>query len=331
MNDGNGGSMYTGDALRSTRRDVLIAGGGVAMAGLAGCLSGDSEAGGIGGGEGSNDEISAVAGSFFMLYDLAINVAGETLDVEDLVPTGAHGDDWEPDPGVIEDVASADVFVYIDGFRAWSDDIAASLPEDYPDVVVVDAAEGIEYIEGEDGRDDDPHFWMDPPKAIQAVENIRDGFVDADPNNAETYEENADAFIAEIEDVHDRFEETMENRTKNLIVIGSHDSFQYWTRRYGIEIYSPVGISPDAEPTPEEMERVDDLVTEHGLDYVLYDKYEPTDLADALAEETGTETLPLSPIEATTEEQLDQGMGWVEHMLEINLETLRKALAVEGE
>lgn len=310
-----------------SRRKVLSSAGATAVVGLAGCVGEMpwNEASGAGG----DGEISAVAGSFFMLYDLARNVAGEQLAVEDLVPVGAHGDDWEPDPNVMERVAEADVFVYIDGFRGWSDDVAGSLPEDFPEMVVIDAAEGIDYIEGEAGREEDPHFWMDPLKAKDAVENIRDGFVEADPDNGDGYEDNTDALLAELDVVHDAFETIAENRSRDLIVVGSHDSYQYWIPRYGFDIYSPVGIDPDSEPSPQEMDQVRSLVDEHDLDYILYDMYEPTDYAESLAAETDTEILPLSPIEATTEEQLEDGMGYVEHQLDINAETLRKALGVE--
>lgn len=306
---------------RLTRRGAIAAGLSATSFALAGC-SGEADDGA------EADGLSAVNGSFFMLYDLARNVAGEQLRVEDLVPTGSHGDDWEPGPEIIETVAEADAFVYIHGFRGWSDRVANSLPEDYPDIVVIDAAEDIEFIEGEAGRDVDPHFWLDPLLAKDAVETIRDGFAESDPEHADVYDQQADAYMGRLDDVHAEYEHAMANRQQDLIVIGSHDSFQYWTNRYDLEIHSPVGISPDGEPTAREMQEITELVEANDLQYILYDMYEPKDYAERLAEETGTDLLPLSPIEATTEEQLEAGLGYVEHMLEINLDTLEQALEV---
>lgn len=302
-----------------TRRQAVASGLTIAV-GLAGCVGGE---------DGEDDaSTSAVNGSFFMLYDLARHVAGDELTVEDLVPVGAHGDDWEPSPDIIEDIAEADIFVYIDGFRGWSDSVAESLPQDYPEIVVIDAAAGIEYISGESGRGEDPHFWLDPLLAIDAVENIRDGFIDADEANESGYEENAAQLIERLDDVHDQYASAMERREKDVIVVGSHDSYQYWTDLYDLEIHSPVGISPDGEPTAREMEEITDIVEANELEYILYDMYESMNYAESLQAETATELLPLSPIEATTEEQLEDGMGYVEHMLDINLDTLKQALAV---
>lgn len=315
--------MNDGNISYSLSRRAYLAGGLATMgANISGCLESNPA-------NTDSSSISAVNGSFFMLYDLARQVAGDQLLVEDLVPTGSHGDDWEPSPGIIEDIANADVFVYISGFRTWSDDIAATLPDDYPDVVVIDAAEGIEYIEGETGRDVDPHFWLDPLLTQEAVKNIRDGFADADPEHAAGYEENADDFLDQLTNVHEQYEEAMNHRRTDVIVIGSHDSFQYWTERYDLDIYSPVGISPDGQPTAQELAEITDIVEENDLEYVLYDKYEPKDYAQSIAAETNTDLLPLSPIEATTQEQLEADMGYIEHMLEINLHTLEAALDVE--
>jgi zinc transport system substrate-binding protein len=45
----------------------------------------------------------------------------------------------------------------------------------------------------------DPHIWLDPKRAIEQVENIRDGLIAADPEGEAEYTANAEAFIAELE------------------------------------------------------------------------------------------------------------------------------------
>ena len=42
----------------------------------------------------------------------------------------------------------------------------------------------------------DPHIWLDPLRAAQQVETIRDGLVAADPGCAETYRRNAAQAVA---------------------------------------------------------------------------------------------------------------------------------------
>jgi zinc transport system substrate-binding protein len=45
----------------------------------------------------------------------------------------------------------------------------------------------------------DPHVWLDPKRAVEQVENIRDGLIAADPEGEAEYTANAEAFIAELE------------------------------------------------------------------------------------------------------------------------------------
>ena len=45
----------------------------------------------------------------------------------------------------------------------------------------------------------DPHIWLDPKRAIEQVENIRDGLIAADPEGEAEYTANAEAFIDDLQ------------------------------------------------------------------------------------------------------------------------------------
>jgi len=128
------------------RRKFIGAAGAAVAVPFAGCLDGNGDDGGDDGADGvSSGDGLEVNAAFFALYDLARNVARETDTVVDLVPVGSHGDDWEPRPRIVENIQDGDVFVYIDGFRRWSDDQAENIGDE---VTVIDAGEGVEFIEG---------------------------------------------------------------------------------------------------------------------------------------------------------------------------------------
>jgi len=334
------------DRCRTTRRRVLAAGGGLLGTTLAGCIGGgggdDDGSGGNASGsdnpDGSADDgqasdsdddtsFSALA-SFVMPYDVARQVGGEHVTVEDIVPMGEHGHDWDPDPGVVRDIEDADAFIYTRDFSSWQDDAADELAND-DDTTVIEISEGITFIDSP-AEDNDEHFWMNPIELQAGVENVVRGFSEMDPDNADTYEENGEAYIEELDALDAEFRDLADRRQQDQVIIGSHDSFQWWWDRYGFDIFSPVGISPDNEASAAEIQEVEELVEEHDVQYILYDMLEPTNLAESLAEETGTEILPLSPIEGITEEMIEDGVEtYFDHQREINLETLELALEVE--
>lgn len=187
--------------------------------------------------------------------------------------------------------------------------------------------------EGEEGHGHDhsggtdPHFWLDPRRAKQAVGNIRSGFVDVDSDNASAYAENAEAYRTRLDELDSSFESALEGASKDVVFVAGHNAFQYLGQRYGFEVQTLTGLSPDDQPTPRDIERAQEIVAEHDLQYVCADPLESQKAANQLVAETdATEVLPLTPIPGQTQEWADEDWGYVEIMENINLETLKQAL-----
>lgn len=341
--------------MMETRRDFLRLGAGsVAAVGGAGCLDSFGE-GGAPDVESEGGGNAAATASFYTLYDFARNVGGDALDVENAVPTGQHGHGWEPQSDITADVIERDAFVHlgVEGFQRWADEIVAEIEGNHEDdVTLIPAAEGIElseyddhgheedghhgdeddHAEGDhdhDGEGDyDPHFWIDPVRARQAVENVRDGLMEADEGNADVYEENAGEYLDELEALHGRFEEGLADRDHGVVVVAGHDSYGYLAERYGFEIHTPQGVSPDAKATPNEIAETVDLVEREGLEYVLYDHFDGDTLARTIVEEAegAVDVARLSPAESITQEWRSDGLDYIGQMEGINLPSLRRAL-----
>lgn len=178
---------------------------------------------------------------------------------------------------------------------------------------------------GHDGVD--PHYWLDPIRAAESVEVIADGLAEADPDNAGTYETNADEYVAELEALHEEFESTLADRAVDTVVVAGHDSYQYLAARYDFEIHSPVGVSPNVEPSSSEIATTIEVVDEHDVDVVLYDAFGSPTLAETVVRESNaSEAIPVSPLEGTTPEWDDRGWGYVEQMRKLNLPAFEAAL-----
>jgi len=181
--------------------------------------------------------------------------------------------------------------------------------------------------DGHDHSGEDPHFWLDPTRAKQAVSNIRSGFVDIDSDNAGAYADNAESYRSRLDELDSSFESALESASKDVVFVAGHNAFQYLGQRYGFEVETLTGLSPDDQPTPQDIERAQEIIAEHDLQYVCADPLESQQAANQLVSETdATEVLPLTPIPGQTQEWADQGWGYVEIMENVNLETLRTAL-----
>ena len=334
-----------------TRRRLLSGVAGTAGAGvLAGCTSDDSSSGSGSGG-------ATAQASFFVFGDIAAQVAGDTAESNLLVPVGQHGHGWEPGPSVQTDIRNADLLVHgMNGFQPWIDDIRSDLEADDAGVTTLDVSTGIDLLEAgeghnheegdhdenghnegdhdEDGHNEgdhgsgmDPHFWMDPLRVKEAVGNVRQGFVDTDPDNADAYAENTEEFRSDLDDLHERIESMVDDTSKDVILVAGHDSWQYFGDRYGIEVRALTDVSPDDRPTLQDIEQAQEIIERHDLRYICADPLEPQQAPNQLVAETSAEeVLSLTALPGLTEEWEGEGWGYIDVMKKVNLPALERAL-----
>ncbi|QFU83558.1 metal ABC transporter substrate-binding protein [Natronorubrum aibiense] len=178
----------------------------------------------------------------------------------------------------------------------------------------------------------DPHVWLDPVLAQDIVDTIATGLADADPDNADTYEENAAAYRSELESLDERFEELVADADQQTVVFAGHDSFTYLQDRYGFEIHTPIGVSPQEDVSSSAISETIDLVDEEGIDTVLYDPFEAPEgqyppLVETLLESSAaTDAMELTHMSGTLSTWADNDWGYREQMEEINLPAFREAL-----
>ena len=181
-----------------------------------------------------------------------------------------------------------------------------------------------------DDRQYDPHVWVDPVLAAAMVETVATGLGEADPDNAEAYADNAVAYAEELDAVDAGFQSIAADADRDVAVLAGHNSFQYLEARYGFRLHSPVGVSPQNEPSQSQIADTIELVDAEGIDTILYDRFESTTLAETIVENSdATETMAVSPAGGTTEEWNEAGYGYLEQMTEVNLPAFERAFGVQ--
>jgi len=259
-----------------------------------------------------------VIASFFPLYDFARHVGGDNADVSVLVPAGIEPHDWEPTPRDIESAEKAELVIYNGvGFESWVSKLNVQTK--------VDTSKEIHVIRGEDGSGLDPHIWLDPLLAKKQVEAIRDGLVQIDPDNADHYMQNADKYLKELDSLDSLIRSELSECEKNDF-IAFHNAFSYFSTRYGLVQHSIQGVSPEGEVLPQRIQEIKQLATNLGIDVIYAEELVDPRLANVIADEIPNgRVLVLSTIEGLGEEELEQGLGYIDKMKE-NLDNLKVGL-----
>jgi zinc transport system substrate-binding protein len=190
-----------------------------------------------------------------------------------------------------------------------------------------------EHDEEHDSHDDlqrDPHFWLDPLRAKEAVDNIRDGLIAADSDGEAQYREQADAYRSDIDALDERFESELAGASQEHVLVAGHNAFQYLGTRYGFTVHALSGISPDENPSSAARSEAQQVIEEYGIEYVLAPTMESDQAAQRLVEDTdATEVIEISALSGVREEWVDDGWGYLDVMENVNLPALRKALHAE--
>jgi zinc transport system substrate-binding protein len=273
----------------------------VAVAALAGCGGSDSGGSASGGASGSTE----VVAGFYPLAWAAERVGGDRVEVTNLTPAGAEPHDLELSVQDAELVRSADLVLFLgEGFQPALEDAVGDTE-----------GEALDLLESVDVREGDPHVWLDPMRYAAIVERLGEE-LGAGPAARE--------LVTDLQALEREYESGLADCERRELVT-AHDAFGYLAERYDLEVISIAGVSPESEPSPQDLERVADAVRASGATTVFVEPLLSPEIGEAVAREAGARTAVLNPLEGLTEEELERGEDYLS-VMRSNLAALRAGL-----
>ena len=290
-----------------------------------------------------------VTAAFFPLAAAVAQVGGSLVKVTNLTPAGVEPHDIELNTQQAESVLDADLAVVVgNGFQPAVEDIAAdrdgptlnvlkALPINAGDKKVEEGHEDGDAkhsdVDGDAKHSDedgdatalDPHVWLDPVLYQSVVDAIASALSKVDPDHAADYTANAAAYNAKLATLNTEYETGLANCSRQLLVT-AHEAFGWLTQRYGLTQEGIAGISPDAEPNPQRLADLTDLVEKKGVTTIYTEDLVSPKVARTLAREAGgLKTATLNPLEGLTAKQTKAGATYISEMQD-NLQAIQKGL-----
>lgn len=266
--------------------------------------------------------------SLFPLYEFALAVGGNRVEVSLLLPPGVEPHAWEPKASDLVAISRADLFLCVsERLEPWAGDLVRGAGP--PGLNVLMAAEALELPDKEGAEARDPHIWLDLAYDQVIVERTAQALSSMDPENRRYYLDNAKAYEERLLALDQRYKQALAVCRHRHLVLGGHSAFSYLARRYGLKEVPLYGVSADSEPTPRRVAEVVETAKGLKVKYIFFETLVSPKLAEVVAEEIGAATLVLNPGANMTQEQFSAGVTFLE-ILEENLESLRKGLECEG-
>lgn len=305
---------------------------------LAGCSEGSKEES-----ISTSDKIEIVT-TLFPQYDFARQIVGDKAEVTLLLPPGMESHSYEPTPADMIKINKANLFIYTgELMEPWAHKMIESV--DSEQVKVLDVSQGIpllapneeeeQYhdheaeVEGHEHSEDDghhhtydPHIWTSPQNAKVMVNNILEALCEVDPQNADYYKANAQAYQLQLDNLNDEFEVVVSNSKHDTIYHSGRFAMQYLMQQYGVNY---VSAPFEAEPSAALVAQVINEIKANNIPAIYYEELITPKIAQMISEETGAQMLLLHSCHNVSKEDFDNGVTYLS-LMEQNVENLKIGL-----
>ncbi|WP_394235790.1 metal ABC transporter substrate-binding protein [Pseudomonas anguilliseptica] len=271
----------------------------------------------------AEDKLKVVT-SFSILADITRQIAGDKLELHNLVGADANAHVYQPSAEDAKAVFAADLIIANGlGFEPW---LARLIDSSEAPGMRIDASTGVlPLMLDEDGQQvADPHAWQNLANAEIYVRNITRALSLFDPANAEFYAYRSEAYISQIRALLSEARASLgQLPPAQRTIITSHDAFNYLGQAYGLKFVAPQGLSTADEPSAAEVAALIRQIRADGVKAVFVENIRDPRLIQQIASEAGAQVGGTLYSDALASEgPASTYLGMFQH----NLDTLLAAL-----
>lgn len=252
-----------------------------------------------------------VVASFSILGDWVQQIGGENIQLTVLIQAGGDAHVFEPSAQNARTISQADI-LFINGleFEPWLErlktaarfkgiEITASQgivprkfhadePEEHDNHHPNESAHHNHNVHASHNHGEfDPHAWQNVRNAIIYVHNIEQALSQADPANAPLYQQRAQAYIKQLEELDQQIRTATGQIPENRrIIVTAHNSLGYFADAYGFKSLALSGISTDEEPSAANVAQLIRLIRELQIPALFLENTVNPKLIERIASET---------------------------------------------
>lgn len=179
--------------------------------------------------------------------DMTKNIAGDAVEVRTIVPIGEDPHIYQPTPGDAQLAATVHLILRNDiTYEPWLDELLAHSSTTAKIVTLTDRIQLMD--DNVFKRSTDPHAWMDATLGLIYIENIKNALIELVPTEKPMFEFNYGVYRQQLQDLDTYIQQQIQSiPEKRRILFTAHEAFQYYGRRYGIQVEAVRGTSTNME------------------------------------------------------------------------------------
>ena len=154
--------------------------------------------------------------------------------------------------------------------------------------------------EGHGHGEHDPHVWLDPMNAKVIVKEITKQLVQLDSKNSAAYKANSKKALADIDKLTKNIKKDL---SKDLRFVVFHDAYQYFEKRFGIQVLGALTVNTDVMPGAEQLSEIREVIEHEKVNCIFSEPQFNPSIIKSIAKDTKVKTGILDPLGA----KLDKG------------------------
>ncbi|UII57119.1 zinc ABC transporter substrate-binding protein [Cytobacillus spongiae] len=201
------------------------------------------------------------------IADAVKNIGGDKVEVESLMGPGTDPHLYKATQGDIAKLQRADIIFYngihLEGKML---EVFEKMNTEKPTYAIAESIKESKLLsDAADSSVTDPHVWFNIDLWLVALEEVKKGLIEADPDNKEHYEANAEEYFNKLKELKEfAVEEMSKIPDEQRVLVTAHDAFGYFGNAYNMEVMGLQGLSTDAEYGLGDVQKlVDTLVSKN--------------------------------------------------------------------
>ncbi len=142
----------------------------------------------------------------------------------------------------------------------------------------------------------DPHIWLDPINAKAMLNEMAEHLIENDPKNEAKYKNNLAKALQEIDKLTI---DVMTDLSSSVASIVFHDAYQYFEKRFNVNILGAFTVNTDVMPGAEQLAEIREIIEHDKVACVFSEPQFNPDIIKAVAKDMNIKTGVVDPLGAT--------------------------------
>ncbi|WP_430410691.1 metal ABC transporter solute-binding protein, Zn/Mn family [Kordia sp.] len=221
-----------------------------------------------------------------MITDMVKNIGGDKVNVKGLMGSGVDPHLYKASEGDVSKLFNADVIIYSGlHLEGKLEDIFEKMrTQQKKTIAVSDAIDksgliGSEYF----ASSYDPHIWFHIGYWKQATQFVVSELKKLDPENADSFEINGQAYIAKLDALAKEIHAIIETLpVEKRILVTAHDAFNYFGKLHNFEVVGLQGLSTATEAGVQDVQKLANFIIEKNIKAIFVESSVPKRTIEAL-------------------------------------------------